>query len=56
MSAPDRLCSTLAAVAFALTMLVLGLMNPHAAPGRTACGLSCDAPVSATPFGGLQGR
>ncbi|NBB71194.1 MAG: hypothetical protein GVY33_12880 [Alphaproteobacteria bacterium] len=41
MSTPHRCRTTFAAVAFAAAMLLLGLMNPNAAPGRTSCGLVC---------------
>lgn len=52
MSAHVRLRTTLAALGFALAMLVLGLLNPNAEPGRTGCGLVCDARV-ATPLAGF---
>ncbi len=51
MSAPDRLRTTLTALAFAAAMLLLGLMNPNAVPGGHSCGLVCDAHVAATPLG-----
>jgi hypothetical protein len=52
MSAHDRFRTTLAALGFALAMLILGLLNPNAVPGRTGCGLVCDAHVAA-PLAGL---
>lgn len=51
MSAPDRLRTTLTALAFAVAMLLLGLINPNAAPGRHGCGLVCDAHVAGPPLG-----
>lgn len=55
MSARDRFRNTLVAVGFALTMVLLGLMNPNATAGRHACGLVCEARVE-TPLAGLAGR
>jgi hypothetical protein len=48
MSTPHRCRTTLTAVAFAAAMLLLGLLNPNAAPGRTSCGLVCAADGIAT--------
>lgn len=48
MSTPHRCCTTLTAVAFAAAMLLLGLLNPNAAPGRASCGLVCGADGAAT--------
>jgi len=55
MSANDRFRTTLAAVAFALAMLALGLLNPNADLGRTSCGLACGAPMTA-PLGPWAAR
>ncbi len=51
MSAQDRLRTTLAAVGFAIAMVLLGLMNPNAAPGHTGCGLVCEARIAAPATG-----
>jgi len=48
MSTPHRCFTTLAAVAFAAAMVLLGLMNPNAAPGRTSCGLVCGTDAGTT--------
>jgi hypothetical protein len=55
MSAHDSLRITLTAVGFAVAMLLLGLLNPNAVPGRSGCGLVCDAQVAA-PLMGLSPR
>ena len=52
MSAHERLRTTLAALGFALAMLILGLLNPNAELGRSGCGLVCDARVAA-PLAGF---
>lgn len=54
MSAPHRCCTTLAAVAFAAAMLLLGLLNPNAVPGRASCGLVCGGDAAtAAPVAGF---
>lgn len=53
MSTHARLWTTLAAVAFALAMVGLGLLNPNAELGRTGCGLVCDARVAGSLAGGF---
>lgn len=55
MSLRDRFRTTLVAIGFAITMVLLGLMNPNATTGEHACGLVCDAQVE-TPLGGLARR
>jgi hypothetical protein len=56
MLAHDRFRHLCTAVAFALAMLVLGLMNPNAAPGRMACGLVCSGPVANSPLAPFAGQ